>query len=164
MLARLTRNKSFEMNMLGHDGDKSGDANLKGKHLEREALLVVRLSPRHLPVDQPDGNVLVDLPIIWVITIICISNIYNLHPHISFISSKKYHFWPCWVWRWRSSWGWLLWLKPSSAPGISRYSWKVHFFVFVFEIAMIMKSIFLYIWDHNDDKTWNEDHHHGNLR
>ena len=64
MLARLTRNKSFEMNMLGHDGDKSGDANLKGKHLEREALLVVRLSPRHLPVDQPDGNVLVDLPMI----------------------------------------------------------------------------------------------------
>ena len=52
------------MIMLGHDGDKSGDANLKGKHLESEALFVVRLSPRHLPVDQPDGNVLVDLPMI----------------------------------------------------------------------------------------------------
>ena len=52
------------MIMLGHDGDKCEDANLKGKHLESEALLVVRLSPRHLPVDQPDGNVLVDLPMI----------------------------------------------------------------------------------------------------
>ena len=73
--------------MLGHDGDKCEDANLKGKHLEGEALLVVRLSPRHLPVDQPDGNVLVDLPMIWVITVISISYIYNLHLYISVMSS-----------------------------------------------------------------------------
>ena len=52
------------MIMLGHDSDKCEDANLEGKHLEGEALLVVRLSPRHLPVDQPDGNVLVDLVMI----------------------------------------------------------------------------------------------------
>ena len=52
------------MIMLGQDGDKCENANLKGKHLESEALFVVRLSPRHLPVDQPDGNVLVDLQMI----------------------------------------------------------------------------------------------------
>ena len=80
------------MIMLGHDSDKCEDANLEGKHLEGEALLVVRLSPRHLPVDQPDGNVLVDLPMIWVTTIYYILYKYNLHPYIYFMSSTtKYH-------------------------------------------------------------------------
>ena len=77
------------MIMLGHDGDKSEDANLKGKHLESEALFVVRLSPRHLPVDQPDGNVLVDLPIIWVITIICIYQTYTIYIHIYLLCHQQ---------------------------------------------------------------------------
>ena len=73
------------MIMLGHDSDKCEDANLEGKHLEGEALLVVRLSPRHLPVDQPDGNVLVDLPMIgWLQLFVYYTK--NLYPYISFLS------------------------------------------------------------------------------
>ena len=34
---------------------------LKGEHLEGEAVFIVRLCPRFLPVNQPDGDVLVDL-------------------------------------------------------------------------------------------------------
>ena len=73
------------MIMLGQDGDKCENANLKGKHLESEALFVVRLSPRHLPVDQPDGNVLVDLQMIgWLQLFVYYTH--NLYPYISFLS------------------------------------------------------------------------------
>ena len=55
--------------MLGHDSDKCEDANLEGKHLEGEALLIVGLGSRHLPVHQPDRNVLIDLMMINMMVI-----------------------------------------------------------------------------------------------
>ena len=42
---------------------------LKCKHLEGEALLIVRLGSRHLPVHQPDSNVFVDLMTVIVLLV-----------------------------------------------------------------------------------------------
>ena len=47
------------------------DIDLKSKHLEGEALLVIRLGSRHLPVHQIDRDVLVDL-IMFMIAVILI--------------------------------------------------------------------------------------------